>query len=248
MEPKDKTIPEDDLFEQDVQTFFKKNNQRWEVGEKGIAPLLKIPEKHPHPALWNRWLLWLFPALASISVLFVLNRTQQKPDPIFVPKGDLWQVLYAHGNEHSDQSILTYELKDHAVLYPGDLVQFTYQTKQATYVMIVGMNQKGIVYPLVMSADKKSLFIQPGKGAFPQNKGIARSFRLDQYIGKERFFIVRSRKALTFQSVQESLRKAWTKAGKNLSHVTKIPAPWSIMTVFFTKQPYRHGEATHNEH
>ena len=129
--------------------------------------------------------------------------------------------------------------KSGIVLVAGDLLQFTYHFPKRLHLIIGGINQQGETFPLVVS--KKGESIQPKslKGAFPNS----RAFKLDKYIGKERYFAVSSPKAFTWKALQKILKKRWQK-DKALQHPFKLPKPWQIRSFLIIKKAKSASKST----
>ncbi len=165
----------------------------------------------------------------------VLRRMAASPSGL-VAKGTLWEPLYAHqrGAGLPRQSRI---LRDGVVLYPGDLVQWSYKISAPVYVFLVGMNRDGEVYPLLPQPPEPSAIrLERLQGSLPQADGEARAFRLDHYIGAERFFVFQSSKPFSFQEVKRELLSAWEISQKKIEKMVLVSTVWSIYTVYFVKK------------
>ena len=240
MKPKAKNqSPESKQLEEDLLALGEAHKQQWEASEADIEKLLALPSSSSWIAniQWGPLVLRWGPltALASLMALVWMS-WPSNTQPILIPKGNLWRILYAHEQAEPGAQLQTQELKNGTRLYPKDMIQFAYKIDKPTYVLIVGMNDQGTIYPLVQEASGGSLLLKPGKGAFPRQRGSVKSFRLDRYIGQERFFVVSSLKPFRYARLKQALHTHWNKQSRNLRALENVPGPWSTYTVHFLKR------------
>lgn len=170
--------------------------------------------------------------LASMAVgaivLFSLpksNNPQSQDDIVF--KGWRAEMLYARYNQKAQGSYSpTQTLQQSASLSARDLIQFKYQVPKAAHMMIVGLNDKGEVFPLVVSKDKHSQKVKAGSGRFPREQ----AFQLDHYIGLERYFLVVANKRFSFQKLQSMIRKTWKENKSDTERLNQLSQSWQIRT------------------
>ncbi len=120
------------------------------------------------------------------------------------------------------------------VLLPRDLVQFVYEVPGPRYVMIAGINQRGEVF-LLYHVQEKSVKVSRLQGSLPQGE----SFRMDNYVGLERYFLVASTKPFAWSSLKQALLRSWAKQGKSLSRFRTLAGPWQVMSFLIEKKTKR---------
>ncbi|TNE52563.1 MAG: hypothetical protein EP343_00075 [Deltaproteobacteria bacterium] len=120
------------------------------------------------------------------------------------------------------------------VLLPRDLVQFVYEVPGPRYVMIAGINQQGEVF-LLYHVQEKSVKVSRLQGSLPQGE----SFRMDNYVGLERYFLVASTKPFAWSSLKQALLRTWSKQGKSLSRFRTLAGPWQVMSFLIEKKAKR---------
>jgi len=150
--------------------------------------------------------------------------------PGVIAKGWSAHMHFGHriGPGHYEK---TQEVQDGQVLYPEDVVQFSYKTTQPKTLMIVGINAQGEVFPLILSSQKTSVTLKTLFGTLPKG----RSFFMDDYVGQERYFVITSSKTFTWQAVQKALKGSW-QTHKDLKKLKELPGPWEIRTWWLTKR------------
>lgn len=229
--------------------------------------LQMIPQNQPLPPPKHQQIFrWLGSFAGACTVLMFLflsqpiqqetQRTKPRPNPtkphappplhrenaltapkgpiILVAKGSLWTPFFARGNQPQPTPRV---LRDGTVLYPNDLVQWSYRLGNPMFVFLVGMNQEGELYPMLPPKESsEALRIKAGKGALPQDNGQRRSFRLDRYLGKERFFVFQSSRPFSFQEIKNFLIPRWIKENKDIKKISIDSKRWSIYSVFFIKK------------
>jgi hypothetical protein len=229
-----------------------------------LARLAKIPQENPaKPRFsWRRLLLASLPPTLGIAALAafwffqspdvtapllqpqtrdagakVVSLEPQTTDPagLYVAKGASWRVLYAHQKDDGTTSPASL-MRDGSTLYPGDLVQWTYNISTQRYVFFVGMNREGQIYPMLPAKeDAEAFLLSSGKGAFPQENGKAASFRLDRYVGAERFFVIQKKEPFSYAVVKAALQQAWKEARGDLRKLKPSLHNAEIESIFFKK-------------
>jgi hypothetical protein len=126
-------------------------------------------------------------------------------------------------------------------LQPGDLIQFAYQIPIEMNLMIVGINNKGEVSAFFPLGGKKSVKIRAGTGTLPNNQ---QSLELDDYIGKERLFMVTSHKSFLFKSLQHSILQSYFGAWGDVEKMKHIEGPWQFQTLLIHKRKKAFFQAT----
>lgn len=187
------------------------------------TPLSPVVRPRPYPPIQRRAMSPPLPRQADV------------PSPL-VAKGTLWEPLYAHQTQ-GKKTQRSHVLRDGAVLHPGDLVQWTYKSSALSYVFLVGMNQQGEIYPLLPRSPKQpALRLAQSQGSLPQVDGEVRAFRLDRYVGVERFFVFQADKSFSFEDVKRELLDAWEKSQQILEKMVLVSRFWSIYSVYFVKK------------
>lgn len=209
--------------------------------------LHQIPIKHPRkPTFRLGWLAMLAPVSAMALFAFMWwspnlrSLWTQAPEDIKLPptleqKGSYWQALYAHYRS-GGKAIKTRELHNRTVLYPGDLLQFTYKLRTRGFVFIVGVTEDGTLYPLHPRKSQHAAPIERGKGLLPCQGSRCGAVRLDRYIGLERFFVLESGRPFTLQEVRRALTLDWSDASRDLHKLKKITGHWQCTTFLIEKR------------
>lgn len=161
---------------------------------------------------------------------------------MLVPKGTLWRILYARPRRGKTKGMLAHELKQGQRLRPGDMVQFVYQTPKPVHTLIIGINQRGEIYPLIPSKAGKSILLPKGSGVLPQQKGRASAFLLDHYIGHECFLIITAARPLSYKALRNAVGKMW-RENPRLQRLQKLPGDWEVTAIVFVKVPRSPSES-----
>ena len=229
-----------------------------------LARLAKIPQENPEKPRfsWRRLLLASLPPTLGIAALAAfwffqspdvtapllqpqprdagakaISLKPQTGDPAgdYIAKGSLWRVLYAHQKDDGTTSSASL-MRDGITLYSGDLVQWNYDIPTQRYVLFVGMNQDGQIYPMLPAKeDAEAFLLSSGKGAFPQEDGKAASFRLDRYVGAERFFVIQKKESFSYSVVKAALQQGWKEAKGDLRKLKPDIHGAEIESIFFKK-------------
>jgi hypothetical protein len=127
-----------------------------------------------------------------------------------------FRIMYRPGQTNTPTHIQL--AKPGQPLAPGDLIQFRYQLTKPAYGMIVGLNDKGEVFPYVPFKGTKSMHLQARQhkpGILP----MLSSLELDNTLGYERFFLVVSPKPFAFTTLKQTLLRSWR---QHKGHLLKI--------------------------
>lgn len=188
--------------------------------------------------LFSQRAIWVT-AFAAVLAVIVLPRTSWfgesfrsklpvVPSPL-VAKGLNIKMLHTL-REEPHRFSQTYVTRSGTKLAQGDLIQFTYVFPSRLHVLLGGMNQQGELFPLVVSKTGQSVQVKSKAGAFPERK----SFKLDNYLGQERYFFVVSTKPFAWHTIKAKLTKSWQKH-KDLQRSFSLPKPWQISSFFIVK-------------
>lgn len=224
--------------EQEMRETFHQIRDLYHPPPELFARLHQIPEEHPQRRAGWRW-LWgaMVPLMASTAVVLLAiwpPSIETKQDAGLRPKGESWRALYAHKKSTTSQ-VLSQELRDGVVLHPGDLLQFTYASG-ARYAMLVGANEKGELYQLYPRGGNLAVRLNKTRGALPQEAGRSGSFRLDGYIGWERFYVLTRMTSFSFGEVRSSFRTMWLTGKHDLRTLRCIKGPWSCRSFLIQKR------------
>jgi len=146
--------------------------------------------------------------------------------PPKVQRNRVEMVHYRLGSKISQKT------QNNEVLYPGDLIQFSYSLTKPTWVMIVSVNSKGEFSVFAPLGGKKSILVQKGAGNFPK-KG---SLELDDYIGYERLWILHSAQAFDLKKVQVQLRGMLKVTKVLLKQPKRLPGFEQVDTILIQKK------------
>ena len=197
-------------------------------------------------ALWDRFwrngrLGWAV-AFAMVLLVFIpksrqkgtaLESVKKKHRDILVLKGWSSTMFYAKKTHNQKDPFATpKKVSDGTTLYPRDLLQFRYHATKGYHMMILGMNDKGEHFPLLASKEKKSIVLRKERGFFPQ--GL--SFQMDDYVGKERYFVFISNKSFGLKQAKTALSTAWKKYG-SIENCKDIKGPWEVKSWWIQKKP-----------
>lgn len=234
-----------DMFDLALKTYFHQQHDPVSPTAEELAELRRLPKEQPpsrvEPSgqpmerLRRLLLLWV-PVALTASLMMVWGVSLWGGNQtVLRPKGASWQFLYARRGTSKGHQLLTQEMKNGIVLRPKDLIQFAYQFSQPTYVAIVGINEQGKIYTLLDDGKKHSLLVAKGRSALPQEKGEVRAFELDDYLGKERFFVLTSAKKIAVAMFTEKLSQAW-KQKPTLDSLPELSGPWNVASVWVQKK------------
>ena len=193
-------------------------------------------------ANWSQWAGLATVGGLAVFLLFLRPPSELPPDPHNPPKqegmtfqGKKPKTLQPHFRALFYRKGSPYSRWFHngQVLFPGDLIQFSYKTFVSYHVMIVGCNKRGESYVIVPFQGKRSVKIQAGKGKLPNTD----SLELDDYIGPERFFFLYARRAFSFQDVERALKKAYLQANKDLRDMHTLQGSWQVFSLLVHKRP-----------
>jgi len=244
MAPTSPHDPAEQGFEQDLKAYFDELREGQKVSPAFRQRLRELPdvaEEAASPDHREGWLmrLWWLPApISALTLLVALLWQPAAPTlpPTLIAKGVSWRILCAQPRQGKTKGMLAQELKPGQRLRPGALVQFEYRTSQPIYALIVGINQTGQVYPLVQRKDGHSIRLSRGSGVLPRQGGQARAFKLDRYIGQERFLIAYAARAFTYEALRSAIRRVW-KRKPSLTSLEQLPGPWQTTSTLFVKAP-----------
>lgn len=189
---------------------------------------------------WGAWFGWSL-AFAAILLLVVPTTWQffQVSNPgsndtpaSLVPKSpismDLYLLWSPKGQTRPRRANSTQEL------IPGDLIQFGYVIPRSRHIMIAAINEQGNTF-LLVHHQKKSIRLHALRGNLPSSS----SFLMDDYIGKERYFVVASTKPFVWSSLKRALEKGWRGNNRNLDRFTSLKGPWSVVSFLIVKKKGR---------
>ena len=153
----------------------------------------------------------------------------------YIPKGTTFEIkmFYARHNKKGSYGQTQQLQKSGATFFPNDELQFAYQTKKPTHTMIVGINDKGEVYTLFVGKNGESTLLKKGSGTL-SNSG--RSFRLDDYVGQERFYVLYANKSFNWKVIKHSLLSSWNKSNKNIKQFSFVPKNVQHHTVWIHRK------------
>jgi len=139
-------------------------------------------------------------------------------------KGSGVFVESIHSHQINGRHNWKHKTSDEDILYPGDLMKFSYQLSDDFQMMIVSVDQNGKVSIFVPFGERSSMLVKAGKGSLPVQED---SLELDDFIGKERIFVLYSKHRFWYKDVKRSLQRVFQEK-KVLSKVKLIPGTWKI--------------------
>lgn len=204
--------------------------------------------------VFQRWLRWWQPqhwgiAVAACMAMLLLaisslwedqqrGKRNKSGNPNWLSKGSDSQnaypkpffrmLFYQKDSPHSRW------IENGQVLHPGDLVQFVYRLPKNLHVMIISMNEQGKLSTFVPLTAKNSVLVHEGKGTLPFG---GKSLELDDYIGKERIFIVSSHQPFSLKNMNTLVKQEFIRKNRRLEYLTKFTGPWQIETILIHKRP-----------
>lgn len=206
---------------------------------KTQPPKAPLPSK-PKPSytwLWTGWSL----AGAVILVFLLWNsfQDQQNQKPILVPKGSPVTIHLEYARQHKGSQLFRQKAKHQQIFVPGDLIQFVYRLRKGTtpqnlHLMIICINAQGDVFSLAPFGGKQSVQLRKSAGTLPWGE----SLKIKGTSGQERYIALLGTRAFSFNQVQQTLKKAFVLAGKNLSRIKPTSSAWKqVWTLSISKQP-----------
>lgn len=173
---------------------------------------------------------------ASPEVKYLSNETNQLSAPLLraqkakgstVQAGDvMFRALYFRKGAPYPKW-----LQKEAVLYGGDLLQFSYVAATPKHIMVVGLNDQGKPFPVIPGEGNDSQPIQAGIGKLPPND----SLELDDYVGAERYFFFASDRPFTYTQVKQAIALQFAKS-RRVQGLTNVPGPWQMISLLIQKQ------------
>lgn len=160
----------------------------------------------------KRPVFFTFPRIASIAALLLfatiltLNLRQSKstlPSDMGIGlKGEENFYLYVlNVNGEIGQ-------RDDEVYYPHERVHVCYTSSQKEYLMLFSIDTAGTISRFFPAHRDSSISVDIGSGI-----PLPNSIRLDGYIGKERYLMVLSKKAVSASDFENEIRKEFEKHG-----------------------------------
>lgn len=154
-----------------------------------------------------------FPKIAAVAalLLFATIITFTIPDSIptnetkehtVTLKGEEEFFLYAL---ESNGEIVQ---RDDDIYHPGDRVQICYTSTNKEYLMLFAFDSSGVISRYFPAYGDSSINVETGSGI-----PLPNSIRLDGYLGKERYLLVLSKKALSATAFEQDIKKAFHKHG-----------------------------------
>lgn len=193
------------------------------------------PQKKTATSFFELW--YWFAGGLSVAFVLLLSLTSfpqlehHREQIQNVPKGkwhpEIRMLHYSKGNQHSRWT------EKAEVLHPGDLIQFDYHFKKPVYLMILSMNQKGMINQIVPFGKIKSALFQAGQRTIPKDG----SLELDNYLGEERIFVIYNKKPFQLEKVRKDLQKAYKLSQKRLAKMNNLPMPWDGSSFYIIKKP-----------
>lgn len=157
--------------------------------------LARVERENPQPAQrfnWT-WLAGLLAPAVAMALLVIIRGPVKQDDAYLGTKGGVRLELFSPAGK----------LAENATVHPGDSVRFGVAVPEAGYVLVLGLNEEGELFPYYPLQGTASV-AQPAT----QEAVLPGSVVLDEKLGHERFYLLR-----TDHPVQVSEVEAAVKAG-----------------------------------
>ncbi len=139
----------------------------------------------------------------------------------FLAKG--WRAQMLYGRRIGSKTYSRAKVAEgKTILSPFDTIQFSYTLSNTYFLAILGINQQGRSFSILLCKPNVGCLRKPGAGTYPEN----RSLILDEYIGEERYFVVVARTNFSWKTLKQAVEKEWKAKRRRLQHLDTIPGPW----------------------
>ena len=193
----------------------------------------KIPEVRKKKTT-HGWLSWF--GLPLVVATLGLGLMLYMPDNSeqYTTKGmGQYHVEMIHARRVSSGPVQKHKTPNGSTLYPGDFVQFVYQFQTQEHVLIVSVNERGVVSCYYPFDGKHSTKVPGIKGTLPPNQAL----ELDDYLGAETIYIFIGKQPISFATVKASLKQAFQQAKGKLQDMPKIQGNWhSVRRLWIVKR------------
>lgn len=142
------------------------------------------------PRLAWGWLTGMMVPAAAMAALLLFHAHQPAGDDLAV-KGGARLTLATRGGP----------LVDGARVHPGDDVRFVVGAPEPRQVLVLGLNEKGELFPYYPLHGERSAPVGAGQAVV-----LPGSVVLDGQLGRERFYVLLSAEPLSVAAVQEAVR------------------------------------------
>lgn len=169
------------------------------------------------------------PLLSAAAVLIIVLGagallTRRLPETTWRTKGNVALTLYV--SDSSGQA----SVREGMVFYPGERIQFTYSCGKERYFILASLDEAGKLSVFYPTTGDSSLLLEPGS-----DLPLPHSIRLDDYIGRERYFAVFSEEPLSVETVTAEIQKEIRSAGNLENRQVSLPGA-TVRSVVINKK------------
>jgi hypothetical protein len=186
-----------EAFRREQQDFHAQTQHTPEVfARRVLARVERQAEEQAPRRSWSWLTAFLVPA-AALAVLLLL-KPPRGPDDYIGVKGavSLFVRLRAEG---------TPKLTDGALVHPNDEIRFSYSAPQAGEVLVVGLNERGEVFPYYPLQGTASASAVAGNDVMLDGSVV-----LDDTLGHERFYLLFTERPIQVSDVRAAVEAAHT--------------------------------------